>query len=125
MEGLTMSKLKLLSPGLVCAGLAACATPPETAPRRPHADVAAINDCSNLVPLQAKTAAAGLAAEAAWFDANYPDAVRIGETMVDCGGRPADRVVFTQDGKTRAVLFDISGFFGRVESDDLDDLLDG
>jgi hypothetical protein len=110
--------------------LAACATPtPEagTAPQAPMgvADPMRVNDCDSLVPIEAEDVSQGYARELAWLEASFPGAVIVNQSLTDCAGTPADRIVFTVDGETRVVLFDASSFFGKVGGEDLNELLEG
>lgn len=84
-----------------------------------------INSCSDLVPIRARNTAEGIVSENKWLERNYPGAERIGATVSDCGSKPVDKITFIHDNKRKIVLFDISSFFGKVQGDDLDDLLDG
>lgn len=115
---------------LGAAALAACETPtvePEAVPRPPPpvAGPLEVNDCDSLVPIEAEDTSQGLARELAWLEREYPGARVVNQSLTDCDGMPADRVVFAANGRTRVVLFDASSFFGVVDGDDLDALLDG
>ena len=109
--------------------LAACETAPmngsgEGAPVE-AAPVAADLGCEALVPIDAADTAEGVARERAWLAENYPGFEVLSEAQDDCDGVPVDRVVFVQDGIQHTVMFDTSAFYGRVDGDDLDVLLEG
>ena len=82
-------------------------------------------DCADLVYIWATDDAQGLAREAAWLAENRPGSALVSRTVERCGETPVHRVAFLHDGVADVVLFDISSYFGRVDGDDLDDLLDG
>lgn len=95
--------------------------------RPPNVEEARPTDlgCDDLIVIEAVDTAEGVARERAWLLETFPGAEVINETQSDCDGTPVDRVVFIQDGVERTVMFDTSSFYGRVDGDDLDDLLDG
>ncbi|WP_031552145.1 hypothetical protein [Parvularcula oceani] len=95
-------------------------TPPEKAAAAPLRD-----ECRDLIPILAADTPEGVARERAWLEQLFPGAAIVSTTGIDCAGVPADRVVFVQDGVERVVVFDTSSFFGKVEGDDLNELLDG
>ena len=107
--------------------LAACEAVPTRAPAPPEdaATIPADLGCDALVPIEADDTAEGVARERAWLSANYPGFEVLREQPDDCDGVPVDRVVFVHGGVQHTVLFDTSSFYGRVDGDDLDDLLDG
>ena len=82
-------------------------------------------DCGTVVPIQAADTAEGVARERAWLAENFPGAQVLNESQDRCGEIPVDRVVFVHDGVQRTVLFDTTSFYGRVDGENLDDLLDG
>ena len=92
---------------------------------QPMRQAVAINSCSNLVRIRADNTAAGVAAQSAWLEKYYPGAEKTRQTVSECGQRPVDKIAFTHNGVDHIVLFDISSYFGKVDGDDLDDLLDG
>ena len=81
--------------------------------------------CDVLVPILADDTAAGVARERAWLAENFPGYEILNESPGQCGDVPVDRVAFVHDGIQHTVVFDTSSFYGRVDGDDLDDLLDG
>lgn len=120
----------LLPSVLALVSVAACATPPagggsSTSVTSPGSQGELLNDCSTLVKIRGTTTAAGVAEQEAWIVDRYPGAVRIRQSVAECGGVPVDRITFARNGIRRTVLFDISSFFGKVGKDDLDDLLAG
>ena len=117
--------------GLMVFLLAACEGMPggTPAPRgmdRPEAAPVPVNlGCDALVVIEADDTAEGVARERAWLAENYPGFEVLNETQDQCGEVPVDRVVFVHEGVQNTILFDTSAFYGRVDGDDLDDLLDG
>ena len=109
--------------------LAACEAVPTAAPRPAPPPVsqeaAAAEDCTGLVPIIAEDTAQGLAREAAWLAENRPGYALVSRTEERCGVTPVHRVAYLQDGVAGVVLFDITSFYGRVDGENLDDLLDG
>ena len=117
--------------GLLVLMLAACeglpgGTPAPRGMDRPLAKPVPVNlGCDALVVIDAADTAEGVARERAWLEENYPGFEVLNETQEQCGEVPVDRVVFVHDGVQNTILFDTSAFYGRVDGDDLDDLLDG
>ena len=113
--------------GLLVAGLlAGCEAMPMGAPPAQDTRAPAIEeDCTGLVAIVARDAAEGLARERAWLQETFPGAQILSETQDSCDGVPVDRVVILHDGLRREVVFDASAFFGKVDGDDLNDLLEG
>ena len=113
---------------LALGALAACEAVPTTAPRPappPAVQGDAAEDCAGLVPILAEDTAQGLAREAAWLAENRPGAALVSRTEERCGTVPVHRVAYLQDGVAGIVLFDITSFYGRVDGENLDDLLEG
>ena len=122
-KGISMRRL---IPALLV--LAACEAVPTAAPRPgppPERPSEAQADCSGLIYIWATDNGQGLAREAAWLAENRPGYALVSRTAERCGGTPVHRVAYVQDGVAGVVLFDASSYFGRVDGDDLDDLLDG
>ena len=117
--------MRRLIPALLV--LTACEAMPTAAPRPapPRAPVAEAPDCSGLVYIWATDSGQGLARETAWLAENRPGYALVSRTAERCGETPVHRVAYVQDGVAGVVLFDASSYFGRVDGDDLDDLLDG
>lgn len=111
----------------VIVGLSGCTTPkpPPEITKVPKGLAAAVNNCATLVPVRSTTTAGGIREQDLWISQRYPGAVKISQSLVECGNTPVDVIGFRQNGVDRTVLFDISSFFGRVGTDDLDDMLDG
>ena len=110
--------------------LTACEAVPSLGPspappldRAPGANAAA--GCADLVYIYANDAGQGLAREAAWLAENRPGYALVSRTEAFCGDTPIHRVAYVQDGVAGTVLFDTSSYFGRVDGESLDDLLDG
>jgi hypothetical protein len=106
--------------------LAACAqfTLP-SAPRSPEPEPLAEVDCGTLIMIEAEDMGAGLATQQRWLEQNFPGATVVNQSFDRCGEVPVERVVFLAEGVERVVVFDISSFYGKVEGEDLDSLLDG
>lgn len=109
--------------------LAGCqALPPQGVPAGAPAAPPGVQsqaDCARLVPIFARDTAQGLAREVAWLAENRPAATILGRREERCGETPVHRVTYIEDGVHGVVMFDVSSYFGRVDGDDLDDLLDG
>ena len=114
---------------ITALGLASCeavpARPGGTAPPPVAEAPAPLSDCASLVPIFAEDTAQGLAREAACLDANRPGAAFVSRSQDRCGDTPVHRVAYVADGVAGVVVFDITSYYGRVDGDDLNDLLDG
>ena len=122
--------MRLAAIATALAALAACEAVPGASPGT-GGDVEAVPaartdlGCDALVPIEAEDTAEGVARERAWLAENFPGFEVLNETQDQCGDVPVDRVVFVHEGVQHTVLFDTTSFYGRVDGDDLDDLLDG
>ncbi|MBD0427024.1 hypothetical protein [Aquisalinus flavus] len=127
-----MMRLTMMGGALVLA-LSACVTPMQgqaPAPvdlRGPARTAAPSQDgCAQVVPIFAETTQDGISKENAYLRTRFPGARKTDQYMTYCGSTPVDVVTLvTEDGYTEEVWFDISSFFGKTGSGDLDDRLDG
>jgi hypothetical protein len=73
------------------------------------------SDCNSRVVITgALTEPIGIQAERFWLNKHYPGFKKSHQEMFKCEGKPVDWVTIqTADGKTRDVVFDISGFVGK------------
>ena len=73
------------------------------------------SDCATAVQvLGAANSRVGVEAEYAWLRQYHPGHQVMGQALIECSGRPADRLsIRTADGATRDVYFDVSDFFGK------------
>lgn len=63
----------------------------------------------------AKGEADGVASEYEWIERHYPGAGRKSQALTQCGEAPVDKlVIVTREGQEVTLVFDISGFFGKL-----------
>jgi hypothetical protein len=103
----------------LATGLAACAT---SSGRSTEAPSKAIKyeggdglTCESRVIIKGATGSRqGVAAEYDWLRTKYPGHQVQGQSLSKCAGKPADVLeITTAEGKSLALYFDISDFFGR------------
>lgn len=70
--------------------------------------------CETAIKIDAANESAGIKAEYAWIAKHYPGSRRGGQALMQCNGKAADRIDFTDaNGNKVAVYFDISGWLGK------------
>ena len=74
------------------------------------------SDCETAIVIQgARNEQEGVAAEYSWLNKHIPGAEVQKQALIECKGRPADRLtITTSNGETRQVFFDINDFFGKL-----------
>jgi hypothetical protein len=100
------------APGPAPEPLPAAQTP-APAPAPPVANQG--NSCETAIPIQAANEQEGVGAEYVWLKQHYPGYRLREQALMQCSGRPADRMsIVTADGQSLDVFFDISSFFGKL-----------
>ena len=57
----------------------------------------------------------GVASEYEWIERHYPGAGRKSQALTQCGEAPVDKLeIVTREGQEVTLVFDISGFFGKL-----------
>jgi hypothetical protein len=71
--------------------------------------------CNSAIVINAKHEEAGITEENAWIKENYPGARKVGQSLLTCNDKPADKVdIETANGRKVSVYFDISNFLGKM-----------
>ena len=105
-----------------CASKPAPVPAPEPAPAetRPERSGGAVPiaprgiSCTSAVVIDAANEKEGIARENAWIAENYPGAKKVGQALMTCNDKAADKVdIETANGQKRSVYFDISKWLGK------------
>jgi hypothetical protein len=106
---------------LALGAIAGCATSAplasSAAPEAPPGITYAGGDglsCPTRILIKGANFETGIEAEYAWLRAKYPGFTRGTQTLIECDGKPSDRIeIVTESGLPLVIHFDVSEFFGK------------
>ncbi len=71
--------------------------------------------CESRIVVHAPSEDLGVPAEYAWLRKHYPRFRAFAQALIECDGKPADRLdIRSANGQELSLYFDISSFFGKM-----------